>query len=87
MMDDLQQAYSAYQQALYHLRDPKVRDADTVPVNSFIAKTHRNPNYGTASGYSMIVTDPLSMPRRPSPKSCACSLILKKPTRSISVWA
>lgn len=23
-MDDLQQAYSAYQQALYHLRDPKV---------------------------------------------------------------
>src|SRR5438067_13259147 len=25
MMDDLQQAYSAYQQALYHLRDPKVQ--------------------------------------------------------------
>lgn len=25
MMDDLQQAYSAYQQALYHLSDPKVR--------------------------------------------------------------
>ena len=25
MMDDLQQAYSAYQQALYHLQDPKVR--------------------------------------------------------------
>lgn len=24
MMDDLQQAYSAYQQALYHLTDPKV---------------------------------------------------------------
>ncbi len=24
MMDDLQQAYSAYQQALYHLKDPKV---------------------------------------------------------------
>lgn len=24
MMEDLQQAYSAYQQALYHLRDPKV---------------------------------------------------------------
>ena len=23
-MEDLQQAYSAYQQALYHLRDPKV---------------------------------------------------------------
>jgi tetratricopeptide (TPR) repeat protein len=25
MMDDLQKAYSAYQQALYHLRDPKVK--------------------------------------------------------------
>ena len=24
MMDDLQQAYTAYQQAVYHLRDPKV---------------------------------------------------------------
>jgi hypothetical protein len=23
-MDDLQKAYEAYQQALYHLRDPKV---------------------------------------------------------------
>ena|SRR6266536_780683 len=28
MMDDLQQAYSAYQQALYHLRDPKVSRND-----------------------------------------------------------
>lgn len=27
MMDDLQQAYTAYQQALYHLRDPKVRSS------------------------------------------------------------
>jgi len=25
MMEDLQQAYAAYKQALYHLRDPKVR--------------------------------------------------------------
>ena len=24
MMEDLQQAYAAYQQALYHLRNPKV---------------------------------------------------------------
>lgn len=27
MMDDLQRAYSAYQQALYHLRDPKVSES------------------------------------------------------------
>ena len=26
MMEDLQQAYNAYQNALYHLPDPKVRD-------------------------------------------------------------
>jgi hypothetical protein len=25
MMDNLQEAYTSYQQALYHLRDPKVR--------------------------------------------------------------
>lgn len=30
MMDDLQQAYSAYQQALYHLSDPKVGDVKYV---------------------------------------------------------
>jgi len=32
MMDDLQQAYSAYQQALYHLRDPKVGHTDALDV-------------------------------------------------------
>jgi glucose repression mediator protein len=33
MMDDLQQAYSAYQQALYHLRDPKVCRLDPSAPN------------------------------------------------------
>lgn len=32
MMDDLQQAYSAYQQALYHLPDPKVSRPNIVHV-------------------------------------------------------
>jgi Tfp pilus assembly protein PilF len=32
MMDDLQQAYSAYQQALYHLSDPKVCDLEAPVV-------------------------------------------------------
>jgi hypothetical protein len=31
MMDDLQQAYSAYQQALYHLSDPKVNNIALLP--------------------------------------------------------
>lgn len=30
MMDELQQAYSAYQQALYHLVDPKVCSSQSV---------------------------------------------------------
>lgn len=36
MMDDLQQAYSAYQQALYHLRDPKVGTISTLSLISLI---------------------------------------------------
>ena len=32
MMDDLQQAYSAYQQALYHLTDPKVCSVRSVSI-------------------------------------------------------
>ena len=31
MMEDLQQAYTAYQQALYHLRDPKVCSFFRIP--------------------------------------------------------
>ena len=33
MMEDLQQAYQAYQQALYHLRDPKVHRNRTHPYS------------------------------------------------------
>ena len=33
MMDDLQKAYEAYQQALYHLRDPKVGVIVSMPRN------------------------------------------------------
>lgn len=35
MMDDLQQAYSAYQQALYHLSDPKVWHPDHLLMTSY----------------------------------------------------
>jgi glucose repression mediator protein len=34
MMDDLQQAYSAYQQALYHLSDPKVWHFMSLPCTA-----------------------------------------------------
>lgn len=32
MMDNLQEAYTSYQQALYHLRDPKVSDVSHVTM-------------------------------------------------------
>jgi len=34
MLDNLQEAYSAYQQALYHLQDPKVCSKSWHPVTS-----------------------------------------------------
>lgn len=34
MMDNLQEAYTSYQQALYHLRDPKVSSIGLVPQNN-----------------------------------------------------
>ena len=66
MMDDLQKAYTAYQQALYHLRDPKVSrpslSLSLPPVLNILG--HRNPNYGTESVFSTTDTDPWSMPKR-----------------------
>lgn len=32
MMDDLQQAYTSYQQALYYLSDPKVSSCALLPL-------------------------------------------------------
>jgi hypothetical protein len=59
MMDDLQAAYSAYQQALYHLRDPKVGSLTSPPGHNTKANQPcRNQNSGTGSVSSMIVTDP-----------------------------
>ena len=67
MMEDLQQAYAAYQQALYHLRDPKV----SFPPGSIFLRLIfvRNQNYGTVSVFYTIVMAPLSMPKKPFPKS------------------
>lgn len=53
MMDDLQQAYAAYQNALINLRNPKVRGRGS-PSPPLILETHsslpprRNRSYGTA---------------------------------------
>ena len=87
MMDDLQQAYSAYQQALYHLRDPKVSLIEGVYPPSISNNALRSPNCGMALVYSMIDMARSNTPKKRFLKSCACSQILKRPTRSIFVWA
>lgn len=44
MMDNLQEAYTSYQQALYHLRDPKVMTAlMSLRYNSLITPCHQEP--------------------------------------------
>ena len=73
MMDDLQQAYTAYQQAVYYLRDPKVAFPTRCPPNlpshplTKLSFYHlRTPSYGTASVSSTTDTALSSSPRRPS---------------------
>ena len=65
MMEDLQQAYAAYQQALYHLRDPQVSASI-----SGLALAHmnfdRSLNYGTALAFFTIAMDLSSMPKKHS---------------------
>ena len=61
-MEDLQQAYAAYQQALYHLRDPKV--ILSAKANPHHLTFTRNPSSGMESVYSMIVTAPWNMRKK-----------------------
>ncbi len=57
MMEDLQQAYAAYQQALYHLRDPKVFGSLQAHVDpSLTLMCDRNLSYGMVLGFYMIDT-------------------------------
>lgn len=53
MQDDLQKAYSAYQQALYLLPNPKVKFPRLQPA-SFSPLSRRIPNFGMASAFSTI---------------------------------
>jgi hypothetical protein len=66
MMDDLQQAYSAYQQALYHLSDPKVSRLRCASSARFANNVTRSRSFGTALAYYMIATDHWNTPRKPS---------------------
>lgn len=62
MLDNLQEAYTSYQQALYHLRDPKVSFPAFVIFESNML--YRNPSYGTESVFSTIAMAPSIMPKK-----------------------
>ena len=74
MQDDLQQAYGAYQQALYLLPNPKVRFharptlcwLHTVLTRPSFVLPRRTRSSGTVSGYSMTDTAPWITPRKRS---------------------
>jgi tetratricopeptide (TPR) repeat protein len=67
MMDDLQKAYTAYQQALYRLPNPKVRPLLVVEGARDANGARRIPSYGMGLESCMIGTDRWSMQRRRSP--------------------
>lgn len=52
MIDNLQDAYSAYQNALYHLRDPKVGSLEILIEAHRLTVSYRSPSSGTVSVYS-----------------------------------
>lgn len=70
MMDDLQKAYSAYQQALYHLRDPKVIIFTSYLQlrSNILTPFSRNRNFGTELEFCTIAMGLLNMLKRHSHK-------------------
>ena len=86
MIDDLQKAYTAYQQALYHLPGPKVRAISSVaPSHSPLSYKIRSS--GTASVSSTTDTAASSTPRRLSPASSRSLPTSTRPTKSTSASA
>jgi tetratricopeptide (TPR) repeat protein len=80
MLDNLSEAYNAYQTALYHLQNLRVRH--TVCPKS--ADAIRNRGYGTASAFCTTDMARSSTPRRLSRRSCAWPPTLKRQTKSTS---
>jgi len=66
MQDDLQKAYSAYQQALYLLPNPKVNLVCYSPLSVLMSTQRRIPSYGMVSAYYMIGTGLWTMQKRRS---------------------
>ncbi len=79
MMDDLQQAYAAYQNALINLANPKVDPITYLILSSLTL--NRNLNFGTVLVFCTIGTGLSTMPKRLSLKSCKCNRTLRKQMR------
>lgn len=64
MMDDLQQAYNAYQTALVHLPNPKVGLSPLRLMSSLLTRAiNRNPGSGMALASSTTDMVPWTMPK------------------------
>lgn len=87
MLDNLQEAYTSYQQALYHLHDPKVSSSIYIIwACSKLKSTTRNQDFGMELAYYTTVMVLWNMQKRLSPKSCAWRRTLTRPMKSISDW-
>ena len=67
MMDNLQEAYTSYQQALYHLRDPKVGNRPSGSPGESLTSL-RNPSFGMELVSCTIVMALWITPRKLSHK-------------------
>ena len=72
MQDDLQKAYSAYQQALYLLPNPKVNVPPRIHILLYAHRVRRTPSCGTVLASFTTDTDPSIMRRKLSLLSFAC---------------
>lgn len=88
MMDELQQAYTAYQSALYNLRDPKVILHSTMLISiTQINNRSRNPSCGMALASYTTDMDLWTTQRRHFVKLCVWLLNSTRQMRYIFVWA
>jgi hypothetical protein len=75
MQDDLQKAYTAYQQALYLLPNPKVYIYFFLAVSLNQPIFRRIPNYGMVSVSSTIDMVPSTMPKKLSRPFFVCAKV------------
>jgi hypothetical protein len=84
LMEDLQKAYHAYQQALYILPNANVSYAFCFPFDDDSLWFTRMQNYGMVLVFCMIVMAPMNMLKKHFQHLCVLIPIMKKQARFIS---